>query len=79
MEEYAKRPQLQERLTAQIADAIMKYLHADGVMVVIEAEHMCMTMRGVKKPGSRTMTYVCRGSFENNSAAVDRVLNMIKY
>ena len=79
VEEYAKRPQLQERLTAQIADAIMKYLHADGVMVVIEAEHMCMTMRGVKKPGSRTMTYVCRGSFENNSAAVDRVLNMIKY
>ena len=79
VEEYAKRPQLQERLTAQIADAIMKYLHADGVMVVIEAEHMCMTMRGVKKPGSRTMTYVCRGSFENDSAAVDRVLNMIKY
>ena len=79
VEEYAKRPQLQERLTAQIADAIMKYLHADGVMVVIEAEHMCMTMRGVKKPGSSTMTYVCRGSFENDSAAVDRVLNMIKY
>ncbi len=78
VEEYAKRPQLQERLTAQIADAIMKYLHAEGVMVVIEAEHMCMTMRGVKKPGSRTMTYVCRGSFENNSAAMDRVLNMIK-
>lgn len=78
VEEYAKRPQLQERLTAQIADAIMKYLHAEGVMVVIEAEHMCMTMRGVKKPGSRTMTYVCRGSFENNSSAMDRVLNMIK-
>lgn len=48
VEEYAKRPQLQERLTAQIADAIMEYLHAEGVMVVIEAEHMCMTMRGVK-------------------------------
>lgn len=79
VEEYAKRPQLQERLTAQIADAIMKYLHADGVMVVIEAEHMCMTMRGVKKPGSRTMTYVCRGSLESDRAAVDRVLNMIKY
>ena len=58
VEEYAKRPQLQERLTAQIADAIMEYLHAEGVMVVIEAEHMCMTMRGVKKPGSSTMTYV---------------------
>ncbi len=50
VEEYAKRPQLQERLTAQIADAIMNYLHAEGVMVVIEAEHMCMTMRGVKSP-----------------------------
>ncbi len=78
VEEYAKRPQLQERLTAQIADALMKYLHADGVMVVIEAEHMCMTMRGVKKPGSSTMTYVCRGCFENDNAVVDRVFNMIK-
>lgn len=78
VEEYARRPQLQERLTSQIADAIMKYLHADGVMVVIEAEHMCMTMRGVKKPGSRTMTYVCRGTFENDNAAMDRVLSMIK-
>ena len=78
VEEYARRPQLQERLTSQIADAIMKYLHADGVMVVIEADHMCMTMRGVKKPGSRTMTYVCRGTFENDNAAMDRVLSMIK-
>ena len=57
----------------------MNELKAKGAAVVIEAEHMCMTMRGVKKPGSRTMTYVCRGSFENDSAAVDRVLNMIKY
>ena len=78
VEEYARRPQLQERLTSQIADAIMKYLHAEGVMVVVEAEHMCMTMRGVKKPGSRTMTYVCRGTFENDNAAMDRVLSMIK-
>ena len=78
VEEYARRPQLQERLTSQIADAIMKSLPADGVMVVIEAEHMCMTMRGVKKPGSRTMTYVCRGTFENDNAAMDRVLSMIK-
>ena len=76
-EEYAKRPQLQERLTTQIADAVMKYLHAEGVMVVIEAEHMCMTMRGVKKPGSKTMTYVCRGCFENDNTAVDRVLKML--
>lgn len=78
VEEYAKRPQLQERLTAQIADAIMEYLHAEGVMVVIEAEHMCMTMRGVKKPGSSTMTYVCRGSFEENDAAMLRVLELLK-
>lgn len=78
VEEYAKRPQLQERLTAQIADAIMEYLHAEGVMVVIEAEHMCMTMRGVKKPGSSTMTYVCRGSFEDNDAAMLRVLELLK-
>lgn len=78
VEEYAKRPQLQERLTAQIADAIMNYLHAEGVMVVIEAEHMCMTMRGVKKPGSKTMTYVCRGSFEDDNGAVQRMLEMIK-
>ncbi len=77
VEEYAKRPQLQERLTTQIADAVMKYLHAEGVMVVIEAEHMCMTMRGVKKPGSKTMTYVCRGCFENDNTAIDRVLNML--
>lgn len=78
VEEYAKRPQLQERLTSQIADAIMKYLHAEGVMVVIEAEHMCMTMRGIKKPGSSTMTYVCRGTFENDNATMDRVFSMIK-
>ena len=78
VEEYAKRPQLQERLTAQIADAIMEYLHAEGVMVVIEAEHMCMTMRGVKKPGSSTMTYICRGSFEENDAAMLRVLELLK-
>ena len=78
VEEYAKRPQLQERLTAQIADAIMEYLHAEGVMVVIEAEHMCMTMRGVKKPGSSTMTYICRGAFEENDAAMFRVLELLK-
>ena len=79
VEVYARRPQIQENMTAQIADALEEHLQPKGVMVMIEAEHMCMTMRGVKKPGSRTMTYVCRGSFENDSAAVDRVLNMIKY
>ena len=78
VEAYAKRPQLQERLTAQIADAIMNYLHAKGSMVIIEAEHMCMTMRGVKKPGSKTMTYACRGEFAENDVLADRVLRMIK-
>lgn len=78
VEVYARRPQLQERLTAQIADALMEYLHARGVMVVIEAEHLCMTMRGIKKPGSKTMTYVCRGSFEEIPSLADRVFMMIE-
>lgn len=64
VEVYAKRPQIQEQLTAQIADAIMECLAPKGVMVMLEAEHMCMTMRGVKKPGSKTVTYVTRGVFE---------------
>ncbi|KIR03271.1 GTP cyclohydrolase I type 1 [Lachnospiraceae bacterium TWA4] len=76
VEEYSHHVQLQEQLTAQISDALMKYLQPKGVMVVLEAEHMCMTMRGVKKPGAKTMTYVCRGEFE--STLIDRVLCMIK-
>lgn len=63
VEVYARRPQLQEQLTAQIADALMEYLQPEGVMVVVEAEHMCMTMRGVKKPGAQTVTLVTRGAF----------------
>ena len=77
VEVYARRPQLQEQMTAQIADAIMECLQPKGVMVVIEAEHMCMTMRGVKKPGTKTMTYACRGSLEQDNIMVDRVLRMI--
>ncbi|MBR5348142.1 MAG: GTP cyclohydrolase I FolE [Lachnospiraceae bacterium] len=77
VEVYAKRLQLQERMTSQIADSIMKDLGAKGVMVVIEAEHMCMTMRGVKKPGSKTETYVRRGVFEDENLTA-RVLSMIK-
>jgi len=61
VEGYAKRPQLQERLTGQIADSIMRRLNPQGVLVVIEAEHMCMTLRGVKKPGSKTVTSAVRG------------------
>ena len=63
VEVYARRLQIQEQMTAQIADTIMDNLLPQGVMVVVEAEHMCMTMRGVKKPGSKTLTYVCRGKF----------------
>ena len=66
VEVYARRLQLQERMTSQIADAIDKYLSPKGVMVVVEAEHMCMTMRGVKKPGSTTVTVATRGNFVDN-------------
>lgn len=78
VEVFARRPQIQEQLTGQIADAIMKHLQPKGVMVVIEAEHMCMTMRGVKKPGAKTLTYVCRGCMEGEEAMINRVLMMIK-
>ncbi len=63
LEVYAKRLQLQERLTAQVADAFMRELQLKGVMVRIEAEHMCMTMRGIRKPGAKTVTVVTRGVF----------------
>lgn len=64
VEVYARRPQLQEQMTVQIAEALMDCLEPEGVMVMLEAEHTCMTMRGVKKPGSRTVTYAARGVFE---------------
>ena len=62
---YAKRPQVQERLTTQVADSMMKILEARGAIVVIEAEHLCMTMRGVRKPGSKTVTSAVRGTMHN--------------
>lgn len=65
VEIYAHRLQLQERLTSQIAESVMTYLEPKGVMVMLEAEHLCMTMRGVKKPGSQTVTIAKRGVFEN--------------
>ncbi|MDA2977379.1 MAG: GTP cyclohydrolase I FolE [Actinomycetota bacterium] len=62
---YAKRPQVQERLTSQVADALMRILKPQGVIVVIECEHFCMTMRGVSKPGAKTITSVVRGNLED--------------
>jgi GTP cyclohydrolase I len=63
---YARRPQVQERMTCQVADALVDILEPRGVIVVIEAEHMCMTMRGVRKPGAKTVTSAVRGVFRNN-------------
>ncbi len=78
VEVYAKRPQLQEQMTEQIADAIMEYLSPKGAMVMLEAEHMCMTMRGVKKPGSQTVTYATRGAFAENPELADRFFQLVK-
>ena len=78
VEIYARRLQLQEQLTAQVADALMKHLSPKGAMVVIEAEHMCMTMRGVSKPGTKTVTCVCRGEFLENDVLVQRVLSLTR-
>ncbi len=78
VEVYARRPQIQEQMTAQIADAIMEHLKPKGVMVVLEAEHMCMTMRGVKKPGSSTVTMVSRGVFEKKEDLRSTFLQVIR-
>lgn len=74
---FARRLQLQEQLTAQVADAFMEHLAPQGVMVMVEAEHMCMTMRGVKKPGTKTVTVVTRGVFENNEALQNQFYRML--
>lgn len=77
-DEYAKRPQLQERLTSQIANSIMEKAKPRGVLVVIEAEHMCMTMRGVRKAGSKTITSAVRGLFQHNSATRAEAFSLIR-
>jgi GTP cyclohydrolase I len=73
----SKRPQVQERLTTQIADAIEKALDPRGVLVVIEAEHLCMSMRGVRKPGSQTVTSAVRGMFRRNEATRAEAMGLI--
>jgi GTP cyclohydrolase IA len=78
VEAVTKRPQLQERITSTIADSLVETLEPQGVMVIIEAEHMCMTMRGVKKPGSSTITSAVRGVFRKDEAARAEVLSLIK-
>ncbi len=78
VEVYARRPQIQEQMTGQIADALMEYLAPQGVMVMVEAEHMCMTMRGIKKPGSKTVSIATRGSFEENELLQNRFFQMVR-
>lgn len=77
VEGFAKRPQIQEQLTSQIAEAIMEVLKPDGVAVVIEAEHLCMTMRGVKKPGSRMVTSAMRGDFKQSAVTRAEFLSLV--
>lgn len=77
VEGYARRPQLQERLTAQIADALFESLGSRGALVVIEADHSCMTMRGVQKPGSITVTSAARGVLEEDDARRSEAMALI--
>ena len=78
VEVAARRPQVQERMTTQIANAILEKLNPVGVAVVIEAEHLCMSMRGIKKPGSKTVTSVLKGIFRTNQASRAEVLSLIR-
>lgn len=77
VEAVARRPQLQERITATIADSIMNKLEPHGVAVMVEAEHLCMTMRGVNKPGSKTLTTSVRGIYAEDAAARKEVFDLI--
>lgn len=77
VEVYARRAQIQEQLTDQIADAVMDILEPRAVLVMIEAEHMCMTMRGIKKPGSKTMTLALRGAFEREEKLQNQFFRML--
>ena len=74
---YARRPQVQERLTGQIADALMRKLDPRGAIVVVEAEHLCMAMRGVRKPGAITTTSAVRGQFKTDAASRAEALDLI--
>jgi GTP cyclohydrolase I len=78
VDSYAKRPQVQERLTGQVADALENDLQPRGVLVVIEAEHLCMSMRGVRKPGSTTVTSAVRGQFRESVATRAEAMDFIR-
>lgn len=78
LEVFAKRPQVQERLTTQFSDFIMSSLKPKGAMVVIDAEHLCMSMRGVKKPGSRVVTSAVRGIFRTKESTRMEMLELLK-
>ena len=77
VEVYARRPQVQERLTSQVADTLMKALDARGVIVVLECEHMCMAMRGIQKPGARTITSAVRGQFQSDAKSRAEAMSLI--
>jgi GTP cyclohydrolase I len=79
LEVFAKRPQVQERLTAQFIDLIVDHLKPKGAMVVIDAEHLCMSMRGVKKPGSRVVTSAVRGNFRNKESTRMEMLELLRH
>ena len=74
---FAKRPQVQERLTSQIADTLVEQLKPQGAIVVLEAEHLCMSMRGIKKPGSKTVTSAVRGAFQKSQKTREEALSLI--
>ena len=74
---YARRPQVQERMTTQIADALMETLEPRGVVVIIEAEHLCMSMRGVRKPGAKTVTSAVRGSFLRSKSTRAEAMSLL--
>ena len=78
LEYFAKRPQVQERLTSQLADMIMEKLRPRGAMVIIDAEHLCMSMRGIKKAGTRTVTSAVRGIFRTKASTREELLELIK-
>lgn len=78
VEVYAKRLQIQEQMTEQIADAVMEYLEPAGVMVMVQAQHLCMTMRGVKQPGTQTVTMVSRGCFEKDQKLKENFFMMVR-